>query len=332
MKRIIKDENCRILFKKNKQTELINKLKENSNLTWKDLSKKIGLCELTLRNDLRYEKHLMSHNTFRKICKIGKINYQEYFCFIKKVKDENWGRIKGGKITGIKYKEGIPKILINIPTISTKLTEFIGILLGDGSICKTNYSIEIILNGVDEIPYSNYVSHLIYQLFKIRPKKVFLRSKNTLKLRINSKNLFNFIVSLSMPIGMNKKKIPNWIFKNKKLLAATIRGLFDTDGSVHLSPRWCILSFTSYSNILRKQFQSSLKEFGIPAFVSQNHINATSLWKIKKFYETIGSSNLKHIIKFIEYILNKKVRRSKDVKFLYKNYNLINLPYHYKGE
>jgi hypothetical protein len=332
MKIIIKNENCRIVFKKNKQMELINQLKENSNLTWKNLSKKIGLCELTLRNALRYEKHLMSYNTFRKICKIGKIDYQDYFCFIDEIRDENWGRVKGGKIAGLKNKKGTPKVVINIPTISTKLTEFIGILLGDGSISKTNYSIEIILNSTDEIPYSNYISNLIYQLFKIKPKKILLRNKNALKLRVNSKNLFNFLVNLNIPIGMSKKKIPDWIFKNKKLLAATIRGLFDTDGSVYLSSRWCVLNFVSNSNMLRKQFKSCLKEFGIPTFISQNHINATSLWKIKKFMKEIGSSNLKHIIKFIEYLKNKKTKRSKDVKILFENYSLVNLPYYFKGE
>lgn len=318
----------RLIFKEGKQKEFINEVKRKSGLTWKELSMMTGLCVITLRHGFRKEIHSMSYNIFQKLCKLGKVNPSIYLSDIKDVRDKGWGRAKGGRIGGSKSKTGTPKIHINIPQPSTKLAEFIGILLGDGSLCKTNYAMEIVLNKRDDEPYSDYVFSLIRELFGVKPKKILPRDRNVLHLRVNSRSLFEFLLSLGMSPGRAKKTIPDFIYNEKQFLSSALRGLFDTDGSVHLSSRWCTLNFKSRSPALKEQIILGLGGFGIPAFISGHNINLTSKWKIERFMQEIGSSNIKNVIKFIEYTQNKRTVRSGDVKHLFPEYKSIALPYH----
>ena len=327
MKLEIKDINARIIFVKNKQKEIIEKAKENSNLTWKEISKKLRISEISLRNDLRNEKYSISYDNFLKICKLGRIDPQWYTKFILEIKDRNWGRIKGGQIGGRKKKPNISKIKIIIPEVSENLAEFVGILLGDGSICKINYCIEISLNKESDRLYINYVNNLIFNLFGINPKKIFVKGKKLIKLRVNSKNLFNFLKELKLPVGQASKSIPHWIIQDKKLLYSTLRGLFDTDGSLYFSSRRCIMNFSCYSPKMRKQIYQSLNELEIPVSMIKNNINISSLWKIKKFLAIIGTSNTKNIIKFLEYTNNKKIVRTDDLNNFFEPYKSISLPF-----
>lgn len=321
-------DDYRIVFRDGKQREFINEVKKESKMTWKEISHITGLCEITLRHSLRKSVHLMSYDVFKKLCECGDIDVDKYSRHILEIRDKNWGQAKGGRIGGLKRGVGKPKIHIKKPRISVKLAELIGILLGDGSLSERNYSIEITLNRNEEFLYSNYVSNLIYELFGILPKKIFPSDKNVLKLRINSKSLFEFLVGMGLVYGRNEKSIPSFIYNDRKLMTANLRGLFDTDGSLHLSSRWCVLNFKSYSSTLKKQIESGLNSIGIPISISRNNINMTSLWKINKFMECVGSSHLKNIIKFIEYTENKKTVRSNDIENLLSKYGSIQLPYH----
>ncbi|MDE1870605.1 MAG: hypothetical protein KGH71_06620, partial [Candidatus Micrarchaeota archaeon] len=78
---------------------------------------------------------------------------------------------------------------------------------------------------------------------------------------------------------------------------------------------------------LLKEYKLQLEMLGIPCFISKNHVNVTSLWKIKKFMGLIGSSNLKNIIKFEEYNRNKISLKNYDAAKLFSKYENIRLPY-----
>jgi len=149
-------------------------------------------------------------------------------------------------------------------------------------------------------------------------------------LRINSKELFKFIEKSEMPIGQETKNIPSWIVKDKNLTIGTLRGLFDTDGSMFYSSRRCIMNLSCYSTAMRKQVQSFLNMFEIPTSITKNNLNASSLWKIKKFMKIIGTSNVKNIIKFSEYINNKKTVRTEDLKEYFDLYRTITVPFKYR--
>jgi len=103
--------------------------------------------------------------------------------------------------------------------MSKELAEFIGILLGDGSIDgKYQYRIQITLNKNDDVKI----------LLKFR------KNENALDIQIFNKKLVNFLID---EIGM--KTSPKWnraivpkIFLNTDLEKYVLRGYFDTDGSV----------------------------------------------------------------------------------------------------
>ena len=89
----------RIVLKKGKQKELIEFAKNN--LTWNELGKRLNLNSVYLRNELRNEKRYLSEKTYFKLLEIVGKNYNS---FIMKRLDNNWGRAKGGKMSGFLSK------------------------------------------------------------------------------------------------------------------------------------------------------------------------------------------------------------------------------------
>ena len=204
---------------------------------------------------------------------------------------------------------------INVPQKSEKLAEFVGIMLGDGSICRTNYEVQITSHSIHEKLYQDHIEILLKDLFGIKGRRVTIKNRDTVYNRINSIKLFEFLKSIDMPIGDKGKYIPSWIFENDEWMKACVRGLIDSDGSLFLSSRHCILNFTSYYPQLLSDFTKCMDLLGVKYYITpkRQDVNITALRDIKKIMETCGSSNPKHIIKFQEYINNKRTIRSKDL-------------------
>lgn len=321
----------RLIFKSGKQKIFIEDVKNQTGLSWKELSSKINKSEIALRHELRNEKYNISYSDFMKLCDICKCPKKLYTRYILRIEDKNWGQKKGGRIGGLSKKHNMPRIIINKPKHSEKLAEFVGIMLGDGSISKTNYTIYITLNRFIEKHYSKYVSNLIRELFKINPHIFYPRNKNTIQIRVNSLELFNFLNEIGLVTGTKNKEIPSWIVEKRNLMMAAMRGLFDTDGSVYMTSKNCIMDYTITHKIMRKQAYLFLKELGVSPFIAcERKINLTSLWKIKMLFKIIGTSNLKNIIKFNEYVNSRKTVLTKDVNSFVKIYKYHKLPYYYK--
>src|SRR3989344_2486 len=119
--------------------------------------------------------------------------------------------------------------IINIPHKSEKLAEFVGIMLGDGSISKTNYEVQITSHSIYEKLYQNYIEILLKDLFAVKGRCVTLKKRNTTYVRINSMKLVEFLESIEIPIGTKEKYIPSWVFENEKWVKACVRGLIDSD-------------------------------------------------------------------------------------------------------
>ncbi len=212
--------------------------------------------------------------------------------------------------------------IINVPQKSEKLAEFVGIMLGDGSISKTNYEVQITSHSIYEKLYQNYIEILLQDLFAIKGRCVTLKNRNTAYVRINSMKLVEFLESIGIPVGTKEKYIPSWVFENEEWVKACVRGLIDSDGSLFLSSRHCILNFTSYYPKLHSDFRRCMDILEIKYYVSSNRkdINITALRDIKEIMEKCGSSNPKNIIKFQQYINNRRTIRSKDLVAELENY------------
>lgn len=313
----------RLVFQKGKQKEFIKIVKEKSELSWKKLAEKIKKGESTLKYSYLNEKTTLPYSVYKNLCTIASLNPKIFLKFVREVKDENWGKRKGGK-SGKKRIFGKIKINISLPQFSEDLAEFVGILIGDGSLSKLNYEITISLNSLYEMPYAIYIKSLINKLFRISPR-IYIQ-KGTIRIRINSKALFNFLLQIGVPWGKKKKEIPKWIGKRKEYIIGFVRGLIDTDGSIFLSSDKCVLNFSSkeLANETSKLLGMILGRY---IRVLGNNLNIFSLNAIKDYMKKVGSSNLKNIIKFREYLKYRKTVKSQEIKKYMKDYMNCKLPY-----
>lgn len=143
---------------------------------------------------------------------------------------------KGGWMSWIKRKNDpdIWKKYLNTfskPKESEELAEFVGILLGDGGITRTQ--ITIYLSSITDQKYSHYVEKLIFTLFGLHSSSTNDHEKHVLRISISGINVVKYLVQKGLKVG-NKVKlqvgIPLWIKSNKRYVKACIRGLIDTDG------------------------------------------------------------------------------------------------------
>jgi hypothetical protein len=149
---------------------------------------------------------------------------------------------------------------------SESLAELIGIILGDGGLYRSTYRVQISFNGIDDIKYVYYVKNLLTRLFYLSPKEYWEKNKENadgtekgMILYYYSKKIFCELISHGIISGNKMKNQisgPNWIKKNKIYKIACLRGLFDTDGSLHLYlKRPCLrLEFSNASLSLIKDF------------------------------------------------------------------------------
>jgi len=291
----------RIILRKGLQRNLIIKLKKEH--TWKELSKKLILHPDYIRNELKNEKRTLSEETYKKICQILNNNFDNVI--IKKLGD-NWGKSKGGL-----NSTGNTKILRFVKE-SKYLAELIGIILGDGHLevykkgKKRNYSLKIAGDKVKDYEYlSNYVSNLINRLFKEKGKIREVNKNNEIFLSIHGKKLTDFLQDKGLKPGnkkTNNQEIPKWIKDNNSYLKVCLRGLIDTDGSVHYisklnkNPR---ISFTSCIPKLMKDVYNSFRKLNIHTskVIREKQIFISSKESIKKYLKEIGFSNPKHLKK-----------------------------------
>ena len=123
---------------------------------------------------------------------------------------------------------------------SINLAEFIGILLGDGSIClkginsKCHNRLKITLDSNTDKEYINYVANLIEMLFQIKPHIKKRKHENAVDLFIFNKEVIEFLINtigLKLSPKWNRALIPeNFLIKGLDLMV--VRGYFDTDGAL----------------------------------------------------------------------------------------------------
>ena len=297
----------RIKLKKGKQKELI--LKAKNNKTWKQLSNKLKISEGYLKSDLRIEKILLNKELYNELCKIANVNFDEH---IEKSLEDNWGRSKGGKLS---INTKIKKIII--PKINENFAEVIGIILGDGHVGEFKkgkkvrcYSITIAGNMQTDIDYmTRYIPLLFKKVFNEIGKVSYSKTSHTGYFKIYGKEFINFLKKQGLMSGNKKKNnqgIPKWIKKDKKLLIKCIKGLIDTDGSIHkISKKHKNLriDYTSYIPQLLNDVRESfiLLGFNPSKIISDKHIFLTGKESVEKYLKEIGFGNKKNLNRLIDF-------------------------------
>ncbi len=182
---------------------------------------------------------------------------------------------------------------------SSLLAEFVGILLGDGNITRTQ--VAVTLGSKDE--YAGYVAELMNKLFGVNAK-IMVLPKGHKVVYIGSTVLVRWF--LSMGLSFNKVRsqtdVPGWIFEKNCYKKSALRGLFDTDGSVYKLKFGTQIAFTNYSKPLIISVRKMLLDLGFhPSKISGRNIYITKRSDLDKFFKEIGFKNRKHEKRFFRF-------------------------------
>jgi len=191
-----------------------------------------------------------------------------------------------------------------IPYIRTrKLSEFFGIMLGDGCLTKTQVTVTL---GNKETEYVDYVSKLITELFNIRPK-VIKTKKGHYVVYFGSTKVVNWLLENGLVFNKVRQQVkpPSWIFEKRFRIEGFLKGIFDTDGSIYKLRFGVQIAFTNRSLPLLGAILRSLHILNYhPSKISMFRVYVTKRKYVLKFIKKIGFSNPKHrqrALKFVKY-------------------------------
>jgi len=305
-----------------------------SNISIKETVKACSLSERTIR-DWKRAKFSIDAKCLYKLCRLAKIDFPKH-C---EIRSDYWYAYKGS-LAGMNavYKKygsigGNPEhrkkkwhqwweregrhsskiisapIKIKKPRISKELAEFVGIILGDGSITKNQ--VRFTFHIKDDKDYGKFVSKLANKLFDVDVGVYENKPYSARIYYISRKELVLFLVNqLGLKIGNKVKQqvdIPGWVKKNKKYAIACVRGLIDTDGSIFTHSykvkgkiyNYKKLGFTSHSEPLRCSVFKILQDNGIKSRLFDNRdVRIDSIADMEKYFKIIGSHNPKHLKRY----------------------------------
>lgn len=192
---------------------------------------------------------------------------------------------------------GLNKVIL--PQKSKDLAEFIGIMLGDGSVSK--YFSRISLNSIADRNYVDYVTALAKKLFGKRAVTIIHEKKiKMINVQISSIVVARFLKNMGL-ISYGKT-IPSWILNSKVYRKACLKGLFDTEGSISFktySARKGIsvykqLNFRSADVKLMKFVRDSLNDLGFsPTNTPKRSLYLSTHRGIDRYRKIIGFGNKK---------------------------------------
>lgn len=198
--------------------------------------------------------------------------------------------------------------LITIPERSEMLAEFLGIMIGDGSISR--YQASISLNYITDWEFGQYIVSLIRSLFSIEPALHIRENLNCLVIVVSSVQFVDFLLLCGLPIGDKIRAgldVPVWISQNSHYLTACLRGIFDTDGSIYQEIHTYRLkkyaymrtAFVSASYPLIESIFQHLNYLQLnPKIRGMRKVTIERFTDIDGYFRIVGSSNPKHIRRF----------------------------------
>lgn len=203
--------------------------------------------------------------------------------------------------------------------INEAFAEFYGVLIGDGCISKyisygnLHYEIRIDGNSVTDLDYYNtFLLNLIHKATGIYPKMRFRNDCNGIYIKFCSKSLAFFLnTKLGFPFGKKNENgllISDKILSDTSLLRRTLRGLFDTDGSLYFTKndrnkvrKYPILEISTRSPLLLSQLKIILDSMGFKTKIRhyKDAIKLHGKKNLLRWFELIGSNHPDKNSKFL---------------------------------
>lgn len=319
----------RIIFNSTEVRNLFfQKVLERYNLKdWNNLKELLKISRCSLSN-YRNGRLTLPENIYTKLILKFKGNDRVFFSKNISFLNNDWGRVKAGKVTYSRHKnifdkgrnkaieiirKKVHRFDINLP-LNYELSYFIGLFIGDGFTNRYNRYYITQLTGDKRFErdfYYGLITDYSKHLFDLIP--VIHKGKNTNALRFNlySKDLFSLITERFKIAAGRKSKtvlIPQEILNsNSNIIKACIRGLYDAEGCIFFDKRepykkpYVRIVLHMNNLLILRQVSELLKSFGIYCTFSKIKDNlALTIYgeeQVKKFFKEIGFSNPKHLKK-----------------------------------
>lgn len=312
---------ARVLLSTEIQYHLCFSAREKLRVNWAGLARYLQISPSTLANWYKCER-LLPKEIFSSLEQITGVTIPK-----PTLLNDNWGQSKGGKVVWSNYgrrpinkhpgydKNGVSlakKFLL--PLFSIDLAEFVGIMLGDGSISRDQISVT--LGYTTDKKYVPYIRKLINRLFQTETSIYRTKIKDAIRIRASGVNLVKNLLTLGLVQGNKIKQqfdIPNWIQQKEEYIKACIRGMIDTDGCVHRKVRKARngfeyrsigITFCSASCPLQKSFMQLLDNLGFKGAISGRTIYLCGEEQVKRYVDEIGFSNPKHLCRYRNFLQN----------------------------
>jgi hypothetical protein len=185
-------------------------------------------------------------------------------------------------------------------------SEILGILFGDGSLSRTERSVQIVITGNkvdDEIYLLDHVRTLFLRVFDLELTSRYRQGENTMDLCRHSKRVAFILQSWGMPFG--RKKLEALVPKLDVTPKAFISGVFDTDGSVYRKHGpYAQIQFKAASKSLMNFIRGHLVALGFhPTQLRPDETKFRfSLCRqneVDTFFRTVSPTNPKHLERLI---------------------------------
>ncbi|MCX6724100.1 MAG: LAGLIDADG family homing endonuclease [Candidatus Staskawiczbacteria bacterium] len=336
----IENKGARVIFlRKGDQKAFLDGVQSKLDIGLEDFSKIAGVCIRSM-TDWKREKNSVSLSGLEALCNIAEVDFpkdveiRDRFWYIHKgaragglatfkkygrIGNENYRRKKWfewwekkGKFNPNQY---FAQKNIFLPKKSVQLAEFIGIILGDGGITKSQVSIT--LNKITDLEFSFYVKKLINDLFDVKAATYNHGVDCVVNIVISRIQLVKFLQETGLKIGNKVKQqvgVPAWISKSGLFTKFCMRGLLDTDGCFYVDKHKYKdkiylnsgINFTNRSLPLLNFFKDNLTKFGFhPTQKTKFSIFLRREEEVIRYFKEIGSSNPKHLNKFKRYFNDK---------------------------
>lgn len=322
-------DKIRIKFLPGQQKKFLEGIQNKSRFSTKELAQIAGVHRRSFL-DWKREKLTMTLKAAQKFCKKFYYslpeNKEPLIARWKKAKEEASrkggiahfnkygspgtpeGRRKGGKkAIAILRDKGIitgPKIYKLPYTLNEELAEYVGIMLGDGSITQTQATVT--LNSEADNEYVHFVRKLGNKLFCEEPKLYKRKDSKAIVLYYNGVLLVKFFVKIGLKIGNKVKQqvdVPEWIKSSQNLSIACLRGLIDTDGGIFLHKykvsgkeyTYKKICFSNRSVPLLMFVTNILKKLGFtPKIIDK--VENKKVWlynekEVKRYLDIVGTNN-----------------------------------------
>lgn len=224
---------------------------------------------------------------------------------------------------------------IKIPKRSKDLSEFLGIMFGDGYILKSkrHHKLAIGLNITEDLFYLDYVNTLIKKLFNTNTKPRFRYDQGQIEVEIESKAISQFLLRSGMPAGKKayRLKIPKWISTNRKFITPFIRGLTDTDGSLFFAKRgtyknnsYPVIEIKLHNNPeFIKDVSNHLRKIGLKTNNNHMKIQINGKENLNKWMKEINFKNPVHLTR---YLIWKKLKYCPPQTNILSRLKILKLP------